>query len=62
MSQPVQEYIAERIGQTWTADDAAYVADKIRKIEQLAESVVLRVENALGNAGELKAFTPPRNR
>lgn len=46
MSQPVREYVAERVGKVWTEEDAAFVVDKIRKIEQLAETVVLRVEQA----------------
>lgn len=54
MSQPVNEYIVARIGQTWTVEDAAYVADKINQIERLAESVVRRVEQELEQSGIAK--------
>lgn len=62
MSQPVQEYISARIGQTWTAEDAAFVVDKIRKIEQLAEAVVLRAGNPARNSRKSNAFALSRNR
>lgn len=55
MSQPVQEYISARIGQTWTVEDAAFVADKIRQIEEVAEGVVRLNQNSR----KLNAFTPP---
>lgn len=51
MSQPVKEYVADRVGQVWTQADAEFVADKIRQIERLAESVVLRVEDELRKSG-----------
>lgn len=57
MSQPVNEYITARIGQTWTVEDAAYVADKIRQIEEVAEGVVkLNQDSRKSNA-----FAPPRD-
>lgn len=50
MSQPVHEYITERVGQVWTVEDAAFVADKIRQIEQVAEQVVRLNQNPAGTA------------
>lgn len=40
MSKPIYEYLAEREGQTWTAEDSAYVRDKFRQVETLAEAVI----------------------
>lgn len=58
MSQPVHEYITERVGQVWTVEDAAFVADKIRQIEQVAEQVVRLNQNGR----EPHALPPPANR
>lgn len=58
MSQPVHEYVAQRVGQIWTAEDAAFVADKIRQIEQVAEQVVRLNQNGQKSS----ALPPPANR
>lgn len=57
MSQPVNDYITARIGQTWTVEDAAFVADKIRQIEEVAEGVVRLNQNSRKSRG----FGPPRD-
>ena len=57
MSQPVADYIMARIGHTWTVEDAAFVADKIRQIEEVAEGVVRLNQNSRKS----NAFAPPRD-
>ena len=38
MSVPVIEYCASREGCMWSPDDTAYVADKLRQIDALAQA------------------------
>lgn len=58
MSQPINEWLQERVGQPWTQEDADRVREHLRKVDELAmyimrnrsEHVILRFDEAGGAA------------
>jgi hypothetical protein len=57
VSTPVIEYCAKREGSVWTPDDTAYVADKIRQIDALAQAcAILRDMDDIPSLAELRGI------